>query len=401
MLQATRKIPLSPSAPLLDAHRHDACSRRSKSDILLEHGAPQSDTGDRAQFSTLKSSEENHASDDMIFYEPYADIRASLDYTYHKNYTMERQRLQASIVQKFLDDAILIDQNGEVCTIPTRPWIVFTAGAFGAGKGYTLNQLVRKGRFPLMAFVRVNPDDIRRELPEFPLYVRDNPDFAGELTNKEAGYIAEILTLAGLRSGKNVIVDGSLRCASWYREYFARLRVEFPLLRIAIIHVTAPRASVFQRAAVSMLLRFPRYLVERPLMMVCDTHFMMSRNARFTQSESFHVKHLQKPLSRFPAACMSLHRWLIIMWSCGMLLVLRTLSLLPLDRLGRHLHRSGSSTFQALLDPVYRVQIIPVVTPANPLVFACRTCKWVPKCQTQLIEKSKQLEQSLITAGEN
>jgi predicted kinase len=400
MLQATRKIPLSPSAPLLDAHCIDACARRSKSDIRFEHGAPESDTGDRAQFSTLKSSEENHASDDMIFYEPYADIRASLDYTYHRNYTRERQRLQASIVQKFLDDAVLIDQNGEVCTIPTRPWIVFTAGAFGAGKGYTLNQLVRKGRFPLMAFVRVNPDDIRRELPEFPLYVRDNPDFAGELTNKEAGYIAEILTLAGLRSGKNVIVDGSLRCASWYREYFARLRVEFPVLRIAIIHVTAPRASVFQRAAVSMLMvsKF-RFFVEQPLMMVCDTRFMMSRNARFTQSESFHVKHLQKPLSRFPAACVSLLRWLIIMWNCGMLLELRTLSLLPRERLGRHLRRSGSSTFQALLEPVWST-----ATFTNPLVFAvasCRTCKWVPKCQTQLMEKSKQLEQSLITAAEN
>jgi predicted kinase len=193
-------------------------------------------------------------SDDMEFYgtAELRAIRATLDYTYHKNYTKERQLLQNNIVQKFLDDAVLIDQNGEVCTIPTMPWIVFTAGALGAGKGYTLNQLVQKGRFPLMAFVRVNPDDIRRLLPEFAFYIQEDPDNAGELTNKEAGYIAEILTLAGLRSGKNVIVDGSLRCSTWYRNYFARLRLDFPSLRIAIIHVTAPREAVFQRAAVSV-----------------------------------------------------------------------------------------------------------------------------------------------------
>jgi predicted kinase len=121
---------------------------------------------------------------------------------------------------------------------------------FVARKGYTMRQLVAKGRFPLIAFVRVDPDAIRRFLPEYALYVMSSPEMAGELTNKEAGYIAEILTLAGLQAGKNVIVDGSLRRSAWYKEYFDRLRRDFPKLRIAIIHVTAPRAAVFQRAAV-------------------------------------------------------------------------------------------------------------------------------------------------------
>jgi predicted kinase len=110
---------------------------------------------------------------------------------------------------------------------------------------------VKERRFPLLAFVRVNPDSLRRCLPEWHLYNKQNPELAGELTMKEAGYMAEILTLAGLQAGKNVIVDGSLRRAHWYREYFAYLREEFPELRIAIIHVTAPRDAVFRRAAVS------------------------------------------------------------------------------------------------------------------------------------------------------
>lgn len=105
-----------------------------------------------------------------------------------------------------------------------------------------------------MAFVKVNADEIRRYLPEYHLYVETNPDLAGDLTNKEAGYIAEILALAGLQSGKNILVDGSLRDASWYRNYFSRLRSEFPGLRLAIIHVTAPREAIFQRASVSSTL---------------------------------------------------------------------------------------------------------------------------------------------------
>jgi Zeta toxin len=164
----------------------------------------------------LQSSEDNHKSDDMKFYGAFADIRATLDYTYHKNYTFERQRFQDAIIQEYLNDAIIKDENGEICTTPTQPWIVFTAGAMGAGKGYTLKKLVEEGRFPLMAFVRVDPDAIRRYLPEFELYVQHSPERAGELTNKEAGYIAEILTLAGLQAGKNVIVDGSLRRVKWY-----------------------------------------------------------------------------------------------------------------------------------------------------------------------------------------
>lgn len=114
-----------------------------------------------------------------------------------------------------------------------------------------MRTLVEKGRFPLLAFVNVDPDAIRQNLPEFHIYVEHSPELAGQLTRKEAGYVAEILTLAGLHSGKNVLVDGSLRDWEWYQSYFERLRSEFPSIRIAILHITAPRDAVFQRAAVS------------------------------------------------------------------------------------------------------------------------------------------------------
>jgi len=202
-------------------------------------------------FTAVMSSEDNHKSSKAVFYGPYSHIRASLDYTYHSHYTRERQNLQDKIISDMVNGAVITDKNGNVCTTPTEPWIVFTAGAMGAGKSYTMGKLVEAGRFPLLAFVAVDPDEIRRHLPEFHVYVDESPELAGELTRKEAGFIAEILTLAGLQSGKNVLVDGSLRDSKWYIEYFARLKEEFPNVRQAIIHVTAPRDAIFKRAAVS------------------------------------------------------------------------------------------------------------------------------------------------------
>jgi predicted kinase len=101
--------------------------------------------------------------------------------------------------------------------------------------------------------VKVDPDEIRRQLPEFMLYASLCPEDAGERTNKECGYISEIITLAGLESGKNVLVDGSLRDSEWYKLYFKMLREKYSHLKIAILHVVAPREAVFQRALVSYI----------------------------------------------------------------------------------------------------------------------------------------------------
>ena len=56
----------------------------------------------RRSYSYVKSTEENWRSDGKEFYGPYADIRASLDYTYHSNYKKERQALQVSKVFCFV-----------------------------------------------------------------------------------------------------------------------------------------------------------------------------------------------------------------------------------------------------------------------------------------------------------
>lgn len=133
-------------------------------------------------FSVLRSSEENHRSDNMVFYGRFAHIRETLDYSYHSNYTFERQMLQDAIIGEFLDATFFTDKHGNECTTPTEPWVVFTAGAMGSGKSFTMRKLVERGLFPLLAFVRVDPDELRRYLPEFHLYIQQNPKNAGTLT---------------------------------------------------------------------------------------------------------------------------------------------------------------------------------------------------------------------------
>ena len=102
-----------------------------------------------------------------------------------------------------------------VCEQLEVNWLVFTAGTMGAGKGYVLQWLNDQGLFPLDSFVLVDPDRLREQLPETGEYVRRDPQTAGYYTQKEVGYISEVLTLHGLKSGKNVLVDGSLRDADW------------------------------------------------------------------------------------------------------------------------------------------------------------------------------------------
>lgn len=70
----------------------------------------------------------------------------------------------------------------------------------------------------------------------------------GYLTQKEVGYISEVLTYNALIRKKNVLVDGSLRDAHWYLEYFRKLRLDFPIIKIAIMHVHAPLHTVLMRA---------------------------------------------------------------------------------------------------------------------------------------------------------
>jgi predicted kinase len=207
------------------------------------------------------STEDNYRSDNHESCGRYKTIRQRLDYTYHAHYSCSRQLLQDTIIESMLTSTKVEDKDtGEECSIPAEPWIVFTAGVMGAGKTHTIRQLHANGQFPLESFVTVDPDEIRRLLPEFHVYVETCPERAGELTRKEAGMIAEILTEAALERGQNVLVDGSLRDNAWYQNYFTTLRHAFPTLKLGIIHVTAPVDAILGRVEVRSAGRRPRSL---------------------------------------------------------------------------------------------------------------------------------------------
>jgi len=201
----------------------------------------------KTSYNYEESTEWNYTAEHMYFFGIYQELRASLDYTYHQNYTKERQLFQDEIVKKY-SSSIVWDEEGFIGSIPEKPWCVFTAGAMGAGKGHTITTLKKSGRFPLVSFVQVDPDEIRRDFPEWPEYATRDPLKAGELTMREAGYIAEILQLKALEEGKNVLVDGSLRDYEWYKGDFEKKRKLYKNIKLAIIHVQAPTDAIFDRA---------------------------------------------------------------------------------------------------------------------------------------------------------
>ena len=182
---------------------------------------------------------------------PFREIRLGLDRQFHSEYSPDRERFQDNVIQSILGRNQRATRAAEMERVEDTPrWIVFSAGAMGAGKTWTVKLLHEKGRFPLHQFVTVDPDAIRHQLPEYGTYVKLCPDRAGDLTRKESGMIAEILVKVALEQGRNVLVDGSLRNSSWYLKYFEWLRSEYKNIRIAIFHVTAPRHVILSRAAV-------------------------------------------------------------------------------------------------------------------------------------------------------
>jgi len=147
-----------------------------------------------------------------------------------------------------LQDEMLRDVVGGG-TVHPMPWIVFMAGAMGAGKGSTLDWMSNHGYFPLPDIVQIDLDRFRTCLPEWPEYLNRNAQTAGYLTQRESGYCVEVAQEAAMQAGKNICVDGSLRDHKWYAEVFSSIRKTHANYRIAIIHVKASWGNITARAA--------------------------------------------------------------------------------------------------------------------------------------------------------
>lgn len=178
------------------------------------------------------------------FYGPFAQIRATRDHDYHGRYSRERQQWQDDVLDTVVQRTV--EQ-------PT-PWLVFTCGAMGVGKGYALGWMSSEGIFPLENIVHIDPDHFKHIMPEWSAYVEHgkklmDPTIPGSRCHKESTYLQEIALEESLSRSQNIWMDGSLRNAEWFVHVFDDIRERFPAYRIAIFQVTAPESLVLQRVA--------------------------------------------------------------------------------------------------------------------------------------------------------
>eukprot|EP00301_Raphidiophrys_heterophryoidea_P026915 c9389_g1_i1.p1 GENE.c9389_g1_i1~~c9389_g1_i1.p1 ORF type:complete len:802 (-),score=185.80 c9389_g1_i1:32-2437(-) len=190
-------------------------------------------------FDFSKSSAANYAyhSGPGSFTGKFADIRAKLDYSYHSNVTPLRQAWQDKVL-----NAIVIRNDPQ-----PHPWVVYTCGPMGAGKGYALSWMSSHKYFPLENIVHIDPDHFKMVMPEWMPYVNSNPVLAGALCHQESGLMTEIAQEYAMKHRQHIWVDGSLRDGKWHERVFDGIRKNFPDYQIAIFYVYASEDIVRMR----------------------------------------------------------------------------------------------------------------------------------------------------------
>ena len=168
--------------------------------------------------------------------------REKLDYGFHKRYIQSRRLFQDKLIHALLDGPPICESTGN-----SGPWLILTGGEMGAGKSHVVRWLIEQGLLPLSSLMGVDPDRIKRCLPEWRLYVTGGSGCAGSMTHKESVLISEVAEEVALRQGRNVWVDGSLRDTEWYIRSVTDIRKRFPNFRIAVLYVTAPRETILSR----------------------------------------------------------------------------------------------------------------------------------------------------------
>lgn len=168
----------------------------------------------------------------------FKDIRAKVDYSWHVNYTQERQAWQDSVVRRT-----------SICGQPQQsPWCIFTCGAMGTGKGYTMGWLSQRGYLELEHVVRIDPDHFKTMMPEWQGYVAKDAHKAGTMCHLESGFLQELTQEVAMEENQNIWIDGSLHDHQWYTQVFAKIRARYPYYRLAIIYIYAAPEKVFERA---------------------------------------------------------------------------------------------------------------------------------------------------------
>ena len=175
---------------------------------------------------------------EQTFVGKYAELRRQVDYRYHARYDERRHAWQ--------DHAIDLVVEGR--PRQASPWVVYTCGPMGVGKGHALRWMSDSGYFPLDGIVCIDPDHFKRMMPEWTGYV-ERSEGAGGFCHSESGFLQEIAQEVAMRSSQNVWVDGSLRDGAWYSSVLKDLRRRYPHYQLAIFEVSASEPTIRQRIA--------------------------------------------------------------------------------------------------------------------------------------------------------
>ena len=237
------------------------------------------DTIDTKRDDDEKEGEKKVDDRNIIFTPTFCEARSKLDYTYHTHVVKQRQYLQDAIIQRIVStttnanwnhpttnnnsqqksvvisvtDHILHHTNKDTDHVSEqsshRPWIVFTAGPMGVGKGYVITQLQQLQLFNVRDhFITIDPDLIKYEIPEMVGYLQIDRNTAATKVHRESTQISDIIFEYAILHSLSILVDGSLRDVNYYQSLFHRIRKEYPQYRIGIIHITASREVIFERA---------------------------------------------------------------------------------------------------------------------------------------------------------
>jgi len=195
-----------------------------------------------------KSTTENYSDEselaDHSFSGEFHDIRVNIDSSWHGSYARSRQLFQDELIK----EALGLNRTSDARGRETSPsWIIFTGGAMGAGKGYTMNWMTKMGIIPIPNLRHIDPDVFKRKLPEWKYYVKLNPATAGSMTHLESSMLVEIAQEVALRQNMNIWIDGSLSNHEWTISHLRRIRESFPNYRIAVVHVSADESTIMQR----------------------------------------------------------------------------------------------------------------------------------------------------------
>ncbi len=90
-------------------------------------------------------------------------------------------------------------------------------------------------------------DEIRQHIPEYFSYVKNDLWTAIYKTNREAGYIVELIQKHALFNEYNLIINGSLKDSMWYYSYFSWIKETFPKYVAVIIHVKTMWEKILER----------------------------------------------------------------------------------------------------------------------------------------------------------